>query len=238
MFNTILFDLDGTLLPMDQEVFMAAYFKALAAKGAQHGYEPKQLIDTVWAGTKKMFKNDGQMTNEKLFWSYFASVYGEEKLADQAIFDDFYANEFDAISAACGHDPAAAEAVMELKEMGFTLALATNPIFPRIATQTRMRWAGVKPEDFELYTTYEDYNYSKPNPEYYKEVLKRLGKKPEECLMVGNDVQEDMITEKLGMQVFLITECLINRDENTDLGVYPQGTFKDLVAFVRSKMTK
>ena len=28
--------------------------------------------------------------------------------------------------------------------------------------------------------------------------------------MVGNDVGEDMVAEKLGMQVFLLTDCLIN----------------------------
>ncbi len=30
--NTFLFDLDGTLLPMDQDAFMEAYFHALSLK--------------------------------------------------------------------------------------------------------------------------------------------------------------------------------------------------------------
>lgn len=41
----ILFDLDGTLLPMDQEVFTKAYFQRLAAKLAPYGYEAGKLID-------------------------------------------------------------------------------------------------------------------------------------------------------------------------------------------------
>jgi hypothetical protein len=49
--TTILFDLDGTLLPMDNEAFTKGYFKLLAAKLAPHGYEPKQLVDAIWAGT-------------------------------------------------------------------------------------------------------------------------------------------------------------------------------------------
>jgi len=32
--------------------------------------------------------------------------------------------------------------------MGFRVALATNPIFPAIATEKRIRWAGLTPEDF------------------------------------------------------------------------------------------
>ena len=56
--TTVLFDLDGTLLPMDQDLFTKGYFKLLAAKLAPYGYEPKQLIDAVWAGTAAMLKND------------------------------------------------------------------------------------------------------------------------------------------------------------------------------------
>ena len=47
--TTVLFDLDGTLLPMDQEAFTTGYFKLLAKKLAPHGYEPKSLVDAIWA---------------------------------------------------------------------------------------------------------------------------------------------------------------------------------------------
>lgn len=46
--TTVLFDLDGTLLPMDQDAFTKAYFQCLAAKLAPYGYEPAKLIDSVW----------------------------------------------------------------------------------------------------------------------------------------------------------------------------------------------
>ena len=49
--TTVLFDLDGTLLPMDQDLFTKKYFGALAAKLAPHGYDPEQLIKGVWAGS-------------------------------------------------------------------------------------------------------------------------------------------------------------------------------------------
>ena len=41
MIKTVLFDLDGTLLPMDQDNFVKAYFKNLAIKLAPHGYDPQ-----------------------------------------------------------------------------------------------------------------------------------------------------------------------------------------------------
>ena len=119
--------------------------------------------------------------------------------------------------------------------LGLRAALATNPIFPAIATESRIRWAGLEPEDFEFYTTYENTGYCKPNPAYYQELLNRLGEDPECCLMVGNDVTEDMIARELGMQVFLLTDCLINRKEK-DISVYPNGGFDELMNYVRTSV--
>ena len=101
------------------------------------------------------------------------------------------------------------------------------------ATQWRIQWAGLQPEDVELYTTYENSSYSKPNPAYYQDILARLNVKPEECLMVGNDVGEDMIAEQLGMKVFLMTDCMINK-ANADISFYPHGSFDDLKNFLNT----
>lgn len=229
--KAILFDLDGTLLPMDQDKFMELYFKALAAKLAPHGYDPKKLVDDVWAGTVAMVKNNGEKSNEEVFWEFFAGKCGEHVKDDLPLFDDFYRNEFEQAKAGCGCNPQAAEAIAQIKDMGFRVALATNPLFPEIATYNRIHWAGLSPDDFEFYTTYETSNYCKPNPKYYLEVVERMNLKPEECLMVGNDVTEDMIAETLGMKVFLLTDCIINK-ENKDISVYPHGGFTELLEFV------
>ena len=71
----------------------------------------------------------------------------------------------------------------------------------------------------------------KPNPNYYRELLGKLGCSPEECLMVGNDVKEDMVAQTIGMKVFLLTDCLINK-ENADISQYPQGSFAQLLEYV------
>ena len=104
-------------------------------------------------------------------------------------------------------------------------------MFPSIATESRIRWAGLEPEDFEIFTTYENYHFCKPSLNYYKEVIENLGVKAEECLMVGNDVGEDMVTEQLGMKVFLLPADLINK-EGKDISGYPQGALSDLMEFV------
>ena len=232
--TTVLFDLDGTLLPMDNNAFTKGYFKILAAKLAPHGYEPGQLVDAIWAGTAAMVKNNGSQSNEKAFWKKFADIYGEKVLVDKHLFDEFYENDFCAAKGLCGMNPKAAIAVYAVKEMGLQVALATNPIFPAVATESRIRWAGLEPEDFELYTTYENIGYCKPSPDYYREIARRLGVVPEQCLMVGNDVTEDMIAASVGMDVFLLTDCMINREQK-DISVYPHGSFEQLLAYLREK---
>ena len=233
--KVVLFDLDGTLLPMDQDVFVKMYFGLMAKKLAPHGYEPDSLIKAVWAGLGAMYKNNGLQTNEEAFWNAFAGLLGEHVRKDKPLFEDYYRNEFQQVKNYCGFNPKAVETVHKLKESGYRVVLATNPLFPSIATQSRIRWAGLSPEDFELYTTYEDYSYCKPSLGYYKAVLEKLSVQPEDCIMVGNDVGEDMVAENLGMKVFLMTDDLINK-ENVDISVYPHGGFDELVEYVLNRV--
>ena len=233
MITTILFDLDGTLLPMDQEVFIKAYIGALTRKAAAHGYDPAQVPGAIWAGTGAMVKNSGEISNEDMFWNVFSSLCGRDSRQDIGVFEDFYRNEFQKVSKVCGRDPRAAQVIREIKSMGYRVALATNPLFPAIATHSRVRWAGLDPADFERITTYENSRHCKPNPDYYRDVMDTLGVNAMECLMVGNDVGEDMIAETLGMQVFLLTDCLINKS-GSDISRYPQGSFPELMDFIHT----
>lgn len=230
--KAVLFDLDGTLLPMNQDMFIKAYFKGLATKMGPHGYEPDKLGKAIMMGMDAMYKNDGSQTNEKAFWDVFSEIFGDGVYEDAPYFEEYYLNEFQQVKdVACKCEPKAAEVVHMLQEKGIRVTLATNPLFPSVATESRIRWAGLTPEVFEIYTTYENNSYCKPNLDYYREILKCMDVVPEDCVMVGNDVEEDMVTEALGMKVFLLTDCLINK-ENKDVSVYPHGGFDELITFL------
>ena len=233
MIKAVLFDLDGTLLPMDQDLFIKTYFSYLAKKLATYGYESKKLIGAILAGTDSMIKNDGNCTNEEAFWQTFCKIFGENAKNDLPYFDEFYSVDFAKIRAVCGYTPKAKECVYHLKEQNIRVVLATNPIFPAIATKQRIQWAGLEPNDFELFTTYENSRFCKPNLKYYQDIISHLGLKAEECVMVGNDVSDDMVTAKMGMKVFLLTDCLINKD-NVDISAYPNGNFDDLITYLKT----
>ena len=234
--KAVLFDLDGTLLQMDQDEFVKTYFMYLAKHLAPKGYEPDKLLKVFWAGVNAMVANDGSCTNQEAFWKVFVEAYGENSIEDKPYIDEFYKNGFNQVEAVCGRYKEAKEIISLVKEKGKMAILATNPLFPSVATQNRIRWAGLDAEAFAEYTTYENCHYCKPNPEYYVELLERHNLKPEECIMVGNDVEEDILpTEKLGMQGFLLLHCLINKKE-VDISGFSRGDYEALKLYLADKL--
>lgn len=233
MIDTILFDLDGTLLPMDQEEFIHAYFNGLATKGQAMGIEPQTLIQAVWAGTQAMLENDGSKANEIVFWDTFTGLLGAVAKDSQPIFEDFYRHDFHQVQTATQPNADAPKLVRLLKQKGYRLILATNPIFPRIATLARIQWAGLQEDDFDWITTYENASFTKPNLMYYEEILKKNQLTAACCLMVGNDVGEDMGVSALGMHTYLVNDCLIHKN-GEDISGIQQGSFQALMEYANS----
>ena len=231
MIKTVLFDLDGTLLPMDQKKFVKAYFGSLAKRLAPYGFEPEALSAGIWAGMAAMVKNNGVVLNEVRWWESFDAGFGEKAIKSRDELEAYYKEDFGGVRPSCGYNPQAKEVIEALKARGLRLVLATNPVFPKAATEHRVGWAGLDTGDFELITTYDNSHYCKPNPDYYREILAKIGANAEECLMVGNDVDEDMIAETLGMKVFLLTYDVLNKHEK-DTSVYRQGGFSELMEYV------
>ena len=226
--KAVLFDLDGTLLPMDQDEFIGAYFKELAKIVCDEKLAPKTLQDMIWASTKAMITNDGTRTNKEAFWESFRNIIGDECDRVKPICDGFYKNEFHNVKAVTKPNPLAKKAVELAGKNGRKVVLSTNPLFPMDGQETRISWIDLKPEDFEFITSYETDSFCKPNPQYFVSICERLGVKPEECLLVGNDEREDMYAaSSIGMNCFLVTDCLIAYDEHPWNG--EKGTFEDLI---------
>lgn len=234
MIKTVLFDLDGTLLPMDYDTFTKGYFKGLVGKLAPLGYDPKTLVDCVWRGTAAMVKNDGTCPNMDRFWQTFAALNPEIwDPAHMVLTDSFYTNEFHAAKKYTGENPLAKPLIDGLKTEGFRVILATNPIFPQVGVEARLSWIGLTCADFELVTTYENSHFCKPNPKYYEEILEKIGEQPENCLMVGNNTDEDCAAAKAaGLETILVTDCLIN-ESCTPIATYKNTTFADLLSTIR-----
>ena len=153
---------------------------------------------------------------------------------DIKYFDEFYQTKFDSVKDVVVKDePLSREVIDYVRNKGLRTALATNPLFPSIATEKRIAWAGLSVDDFEFFTTYENSSYSKPNLDYYRWVVSKMGLSFEECLMVGNDTLDDMAAGQGGMNVFLLTDNLLNR-EDKDITRYDRGGFDELEDYIKT----
>ncbi|MBE6562561.1 MAG: HAD family hydrolase [Ruminococcaceae bacterium] len=225
--TTLLFDLDGTLLPLDQDEFIIEYFRLIAEYLTKRKPDADKYINAVKQAVFGMMKNDGSCTNEELFAMLYKEKPGKDE-APESLFEAFYKNDFEKLKKVCGYAPEAKKAIELAKEKGLRLILATNPAFPSVATYDRIRWAGLVPEDFEHITAWENSSFCKPEPGYYREIFKKCIICPSECMMIGNDTLDDMLPSKaLGMKYFLLTNCLVNRT-GRDINEFPHGGWKEL----------
>lgn len=205
-----LFDLDGTVLKMNADEFINDYFRALGGYFADL-IDPRKLAGLIMESTDRMCKDDSDVDNYTTFFKHFAELSGENMEVFEKRFDTFYDEKFDKIKGSCEGNKEIIEAMSILKEKGYGVVLATNPVFPMKANEHRLSWAGLKATDFEYITALEICNKCKPNPEYFRNILKHIGITAAECVMVGNDVIEDLSASEAGIETWLIKDCVWER---------------------------
>lgn len=235
-YKAVFLDLDGTLLQLDEKLFLKAYFDALGKISAERGFDAEAMCKAVGKSVSAMLDHEPGILNSQAFWTSFVYLWGPitPKVVD--LFDSFYETTFNEIGRLCTPNPYAAQLIKELKDKGYLLYLTTLPLFPRIAVENRLRWAGVDPAAFSRITTYDNSTACKPKLQYYQENVDFIGLEPSEILMVGNNTLEDLAAMELGMDAFLVTDCLINPN-NFDVETVRHGGLADLAAFVHSLPT-
>jgi FMN phosphatase YigB (HAD superfamily) len=200
--KAVLFDLDGTLLDNDLDVFLPHYLEQIAARVA-HLVPPKQFIKYLLAGTKAMTENDGRGTNEEIFAEVFYPLVGHSREELEPIFLDFYKRFYPALGRYTQRKPVARPVVQAAFDLGYEVVISTNPLFPMVAMEERLRWAGVEGFPYRLVTSYENCHASKPGLRYYQEVLDTIGRPGGEALVVGNEAH-DLLPAQLGCKTYLV----------------------------------
>lgn len=204
--QAVLFDLDGTLLDIDVEAFIGRYYAELAR--FTRALAPGRLDDDSFGlalerGTLAMMREHPGRTNREVFAEVFGAHTGIDLDAEWPRFEAFYHEVFPALSDTASPAPGARHALETARRLGLRTAVATNPIFPRVAIEYRMSWAGIALEDVDLVTSYELMEACKPDPAYFLQVAELLGVPAHECLMVG-DSDVDMAAARSGMLTYYV----------------------------------
>jgi FMN phosphatase YigB (HAD superfamily) len=223
--RAVLFDLDGTLLSNDMDVFLPHYFRLLTARVA-HLVPPEEFMTYLMQATQAMLANDGHTTNEEVFAREFYPGGARSREELEPVFEDFYANDFPALRRYTQRKPEACQVVGKAFDLDYDVAIATNPLFPATAVEQRLEWAGVAGFPYRLVTTYENSRATKPNLLYFEQILETLGHPAEAALVVG-DEDMDMVAAHLGCSTFLVP------GPRTDLAAStPRPTYEGVLAEV------
>jgi HAD superfamily hydrolase (TIGR01549 family) len=203
--RAILFDLDDTLLSNDMDSFLPRYLALLSAYAADY-YDPRLLIEHLLAATQAMVDNtDAAVTNEEAFWTAFSRLTGFDYVEMTPFFTRFYQTRFNEIQGLTQPRPEARPVVEWAFGQGYAVVIATNPMFPRVAVDRRLAWAGIDDFDYDLVTSYEIMHSTKPHPSYFREILDRLDCSPAGALMVGDDWERDILpARQVGIDTFWI----------------------------------
>ena len=233
-YRAVFFDLDGTLLPMELDEFLGTYYRSLAGFVAARGYDAEAFVPALNAGIKAMMAHeDGACSNDDAFWEAFFARFDASQDALRPLVSEFYETEFGRIGDGTVPDEHMVAAVHALAEKGYPLLLTTMPLFPRVAVEWRLRWAGLDPTLFSRLTTYENSTSTKPKIAYYAENLAACGLRGGDVLMVGNNTVEDLAIQGLGADAYLVTNHLID-PVGYDLATVKHGTSADFEAWVRA----
>ncbi len=202
----ILFDLDDTLISTNMTAFQPAYFHALGAALADLA-PAKDIANQILKAVAVMQENQNPCRMlEKIFAENFYPQLGGTEEAFRQVLEDFYRNEFPKLRKVTQPRPEARELIDWCKSEDITMAIATNPLFPRIATRQRIEWAGLDPSDFVFFSSFNDFHFTKPTLTYYAECLGRLGWPDGNIVMVGDNLKYDLLPmQAMGFSTYWVT---------------------------------
>jgi FMN phosphatase YigB (HAD superfamily) len=231
--HTVFFDLDGTLLPLDMDPFFGAYMDEMRKSGALDVIHRDRGEEIFSKAIYAMLGNNGAARNKDVFFATIEALSGVSENDIMPYFDSFYQDRFFRTKEHTRTEKRVRKTVDVLKQKGYRLVLATNPLFPPVATDQRIAWAGLLPGDFEYVSYYDNSSYCKPSPEYYNEILDALGLCAKACYIVGNDVKEDMSAIALGFEGFLVLDHVIGDPERIPQEC-KKGDYSALLDFAKS----
>lgn len=212
MLKAVLFDLDNTLLLFDEMHFFKIYMEKISQFFSDL-MEPAVFKERLLSSTQFLMGNNGKVSNADSFMDHFALGYESVRSDLWQRFIDFYETEYDQFASITRTPRGGRELILELQKMSLKIVIASNPLWPLSAQLKRLDWAGIADLKYDLITHVENMSFCKPKLAYYQKICEMIDTSPEACLMVGNDLVNDMIVGQIGMHTFLTSDSSNEADK-------------------------
>ena len=194
MIKAVLLDLDNTLLHNPDRQWVAAFRRQWDSHFAK-----RYGIEHASATLRNAI---GYLNSEPPSYRTNAAAMLDALAIDMPLAKDdlstaltsFYEGDYICLRANTSPVARAVELVEDLLNQNLLVAIATNPLFPEVATHERLGWAGLSGSvsEFAFITHSENMHFAKPSPAYFAETVARVGVEPDETLIIGDSVRNDM----------------------------------------------
>ena len=201
--TTVLWDLDGTLVRMHRAPFRVL-MPLLACAAFADVVPPWRVPSAVRTIVTRIRTNEGAGSNHELLRELVAAHTGCDSAVVDSRLNWLSTTGFPLLRWCFRPRPGAPQLVADLAERGLSQVVATNPLWPRQTVVDRLSWGGVDIGHFDYITAGENMTRSKPRTGYYRELLSKLGARPQQCVMIGDDARNDAPASELGIAVYLV----------------------------------
>lgn len=213
--QAVFFDLDGTLVDVDMQLFVAGYLRRLTEQMSNQ-VDPVKASRVLHQAVSAMFANtDAEKTLETILYDVLKMELGMSAEDYLEALERFCQEDLDSLRPLVKGHPLSSRLIDTSLARGWKVVLATNPIFPRVVVDARLDWGTLDREAFHHVTSYETAHFCKPSPAFFEELLETMNVPAEACLMVGNDVLHDLSASQVGIRTCLLTPWCIKRPGTT-----------------------
>lgn len=234
--DTLLFDLDGTLIDMSAKATFLFYLRAFFR--FRPLFNPVSFYLSFKKSIAAVLSNRSDRFNHDVFLEHMARCGRTTPDAVDRLVSEMIEKDFRSLKPYFTPVARARDAVCLAKALGYRLAIVTNPVFPARTVLYRLEWAGLDAADFFWITHSQNMSRTKPGVAFYTELLARLALEPTRCLMIGNSLEEDLPARDAGIRTFLVQTRLSAkavRRSFADNRLDTCGGYDDLMAWMKKE---
>lgn len=207
MIKAVLLDLDNTLISNPDRAFTAEYLR-LADTYFYDRWQIESFSQHMIKAVKAMnTSTDFTKSNSDIRFQILSELTNLPLNQLHEGLDEFYETDYPKLKDCVKKVDVVNQLFDYLRANDLAVAIATNPLYPPHAIQQRLMWAGL-PADFSAYdyvTHTDNSHFTKQNPAYYAEILAHVGVEPDEAIMVGDSLKNDITPAKtVGLHTFHI----------------------------------